>query len=97
MAGSEQHTHRAHPATLRSGSAGAPETRPAKPTIAPQEASWRKSSHSAYNGGCVEAAPLGDHVVGVRDTKDQGAGPVLMFTGVEWAAFLSGLRAGKLG
>jgi len=35
--------------------------------------------------------------VGVRDTKDQGAGPVLMFTGVEWAAFLSGLRAGKLG
>ncbi|MGI5323227.1 DUF397 domain-containing protein [Actinomadura nitritigenes] len=36
--------------------------------------SWRKSSYSSSNGGnCVELADLGA-VVGVRDSKDPGAG-----------------------
>jgi hypothetical protein len=56
-------------------------------------APWRKSSHS--NGGsnnCVEAG----HVTGavlVRDTKDNGAGPVLRLTAADWRAFTSRLRA----
>jgi Domain of unknown function (DUF397) len=42
------------------------------------KARWRKSNASG-DGGCVEVAYL-DGVIGVRDTKDNGAGPVLMFT-----------------
>jgi hypothetical protein len=54
---------------------------------------WRKSSYSS-NGGtaCVEAA----HSVGailVRDTKDNGAGPVLRLTPANWRAFTARLRA----
>jgi hypothetical protein len=31
----------------------------------------------------------------VRDTKDKGAGPVLLFTAGEWEAFTAGVRAGE--
>lgn len=53
---------------------------------------WRKASYSG-NGGqnCVEVATRGP--VLVRDTKDQGAGPVLNFASAEWGRFLSGLKA----
>lgn len=57
------------------------------------KASWRKSSTSD-SGGCVEIAYL-DGVVGVRDTKAKGAGPVLEFTKIEWRAFLAGIRNGE--
>ncbi len=33
--------------------------------------------------------------VGVRDSKDQGAGPVLAFTEQEWNAFLAGAGSGE--
>ncbi len=56
-------------------------------------ARWRKSVVSG-DGGCVEVAYV-DGVIGVRDTKDNGAGPVLMFTEREWTAFLAGARAGE--
>jgi hypothetical protein len=58
--------------------------------------SWRKSSYSGGEGGnCVEVAALPDGGWGVRDTKDKGAGPVLLFTASEWAAFTVGVRAGE--
>jgi hypothetical protein len=59
------------------------------------EASWRKSSWSSYNGNCVEIAHLRDGRIAVRDTKDEAAGPVLIFTRLEWSAFLAGAKDGE--
>jgi hypothetical protein len=58
-------------------------------------AMWRKSSISAYNGSCFEIARLLEDRVGVRDTKDKGSGPVLIFNRNEWNAFLLGAKAGE--
>jgi len=58
-------------------------------------ASWRKSTSSAANGSCVEVAHLQHGEVGVRDTKDKGTGPVLIFTCPEWDVFLSGVKRGE--
>jgi uncharacterized protein DUF397 len=54
---------------------------------------WRKSTLSTTNG-CVEVA-LFDDKIAVRDSKNQGSGPVLEFTRVEWEAFLGGVRGGE--
>jgi Domain of unknown function (DUF397) len=59
------------------------------------EASWRKSAFSNYNGSCVEIGRLQPGRIGVRDTKDNGAGPVLIFTDREWSAFISGAKNGQ--
>jgi hypothetical protein len=57
---------------------------------------WVKSSHSGGSGGnCVEVAALPDGRRAVRDSKDAG-GPVLVFGSSEWAAFLSGVKEGRL-
>jgi Domain of unknown function (DUF397) len=53
---------------------------------------WRKSSYSAANG-CVEVASLGDQIA-VRDSKDR-SGPLLVFSRMEWEAFLAGARDGQ--
>ena len=57
---------------------------------------WRKSSFSYSNGNCAEVAAwresAGPAVVGVRDTKDRGAGPVLVFGAGAWAAFTAGVK-----
>jgi hypothetical protein len=50
---------------------------------------WRKSSFSSNTGQCVEVARNG--AVLVRDTKDNGAGPVLRITPEDWARFTAGL------
>jgi hypothetical protein len=55
-------------------------------------AKWRKSSHSG-NNGCVEVAQ-GDDKIAVRDSKDP-SGPMLLFTPLEWRAFLAGVRDGE--
>ena len=55
-------------------------------------ANWRKSSHSG-NNGCVEVA-YGDDQIAVRDSKDL-SGPMLLFTPLEWRAFLAGVRDGE--
>lgn len=57
------------------------------------KARWRKSNNSG-DGGCVEVAYV-EGVIGVRDTKDNGQGPVLMFNEVEWNAFLAGAGSGE--
>lgn len=44
--------------------------------------------------GCVEVA-FHHGKVGVRDSKDNGAGPVLGFTEHEWACFLDGAARGE--
>jgi hypothetical protein len=57
--------------------------------------SWRKSSFSNMNGSCVEISRLLPDRIGVRDTKDNGTGPVLIFTEAEWHAFMAGAREGQ--
>ncbi|MFI5778649.1 DUF397 domain-containing protein [Nocardia sp. NPDC051570] len=59
------------------------------------DAQWRKSRHSGPDGNCVEVAFLVDGNVGVRDTKDRGAGPVLAFTPGEWDVFVTGVTEGE--
>ncbi len=48
---------------------------------------WRKSSYSSDNGGeCVDvASPEG--TVAVRDTRQNGVGPVLRFAPAAWRRF----------
>jgi hypothetical protein len=58
-------------------------------------AQWRKSSYSNDEGACVEVAFLEGGRVGVRDSKDRGAGPALVFTATEWAAFVRGVTDGE--
>ena len=59
------------------------------------QAVWQKSSLSSYNGSCFEIARLLSDRVGVRDTKDNGSGPVLIFNQNEWSAFVGGVKAGE--
>ena len=56
---------------------------------------WQKSTLSSYNGSCFEIARLLSDRVGVRDTKDNGSGPVLIFNQNEWSAFVAGVKAGE--
>jgi hypothetical protein len=58
-------------------------------------ASWRKSSFSSMDGSCIEIGRLQADRIGVRDTKDNGAGPVLIFTDSELGAFIRGAKAGQ--
>ena len=56
---------------------------------------WLKSTRSGNNGACVEVARLGDNAIGVRDTKDNGQGPILTFAAAEWDAFLDEAKKGE--
>jgi uncharacterized protein YcsI (UPF0317 family) len=58
-------------------------------------ASWRKSTFSNLNGNCVEIGWLLPDRIGIRDTKDNGTGPILIFTGAEWDAFIAGAKEGQ--
>ncbi len=53
-------------------------------------AAWRKSTGSD-TGACVEVA-FAEGVIGVRDTKAAGKGPVLEVTEEEWRAFGAGAQ-----
>ena len=59
------------------------------------QVSWQKSAYSNLNGSCVEIGRILSDRIGIRDTKDDGAGPVLVFTGPEWDAFIAGARSGE--
>ena len=54
--------------------------------------SWLKSTASE-SGNCVEVAFV-DESVALRHSLNP-SGPVLTFTLAEWAAFLTGVRAGE--
>lgn len=58
---------------------------------------WAKSSLSGpWTDNCVEVAGAENlEEILVRDTKDNGNGPVLTFTPAEWNAFLGGVRLGE--
>lgn len=54
-------------------------------------AAWVKSSFSGDDkASCVEVARVSEWV-GVRDTKQHGAGPILSFAQAQWAMFLAEL------
>lgn len=59
------------------------------------EAEWRKSSRSGGSGQCVEVATNLPGVIAVRDTKDNGTGPALIFAPAEWHAFIAGAKYGE--
>ncbi len=51
---------------------------------------WQKATYSG-EGNCVEAAPLPDGGVAVRDSKDP-TGPVLRLTSQQWQAFIRAVK-----
>jgi hypothetical protein len=56
-------------------------------------ATWRKSSYSAGNAECVEVA-ANPRAVGVRDTRQLGRGPVVVFSAAAWRAFIAATSVG---
>ena len=53
---------------------------------------WRKSTYSGGSGGeCVEAGTT-PGIVLIRDTKNNGEGPVLRVSAQTWRAFTATLR-----
>jgi hypothetical protein len=58
---------------------------------------WRKSSYSGNGGAqCVEAGSVPGQVL-IRDTTDNGAGPVLRVSAETWRAFTNTIRATSRG
>ncbi len=55
--------------------------------------SWRKSTASQDNTGCVEIAVRPEHIY-VRNSRHTD-GPVLAFLPHEWEAFVTGVHNGE--
>ncbi len=54
---------------------------------------WRKSRYSNPSGNCVELGELPQGWVAVRNSRDP-AGPALVYTRAELAAFIHGVKTG---
>ncbi|HWD02195.1 MAG TPA: DUF397 domain-containing protein [Amycolatopsis sp.] len=57
-------------------------------------ATWRKASYSGAVGNCVEVAPLASGEIAMRNSRFP-AGPALVYTRAEMAAFLAGAKDGE--
>jgi uncharacterized protein DUF397 len=57
-------------------------------------ARWRKSQASNPSGNCVEVAALPGGDIAVRNSRHP-AGPALVYTRAEIAAFIAGIRNGE--
>jgi Domain of unknown function (DUF397) len=55
---------------------------------------WQKSKHSNPNGACVEVAHLMNGEIALRNSRFP-AGPALVYTRAEIAAFLAGAKDGE--
>ncbi len=55
---------------------------------------WFKSQHSNPSGNCVEVACLPTGDIAIRNSRHP-AGPVLLYTQAEMAAFLRGAKEGE--
>lgn len=54
---------------------------------------WRKAQISTNNGDCLEVASIASKIA-LRDSKDPD-GHVLVYTPMEWRAFLDGAKNGE--
>lgn len=54
---------------------------------------WRKSTFSQADGACLEAGPLADGTVGVRDSKIAYS-PILKIDRRDWNIFVIRVRTG---
>ena len=57
-------------------------------------APWRKSSFSTDQGACVEAAPLADGRIAIRNSNHPQAG-VVFTTRAEMDAWIKDVKAGR--
>jgi hypothetical protein len=64
------------------------------PTTALGCLTWLKSRHSNPSGNCVEIACLPNGEIAVRNSRHP-AGPALVYTRAEIAAFLLGAKEGE--
>jgi hypothetical protein len=64
------------------------------PALDLSRAKWRKSTHSAGNGNCVEVAEVSGQVA-VRDSKDSH-GPALLVTAAAWQNFICATKEGTI-
>ena len=54
-------------------------------------ANWRKATYSNGSASCVEAGITPGAVL-IRDTKNQGNGPVLRVTPADWTRLLKSVK-----
>jgi Domain of unknown function (DUF397) len=57
------------------------------------DTAWRTSSRCSH-GDCVQVGSLPARAVGVRDTKNRGGGPDLVFTPAAWRSFITEVKQG---
>ncbi|MFJ2864411.1 DUF397 domain-containing protein [Kitasatospora sp. NPDC087314] len=58
------------------------------------DTTWRKSTYSGGQSGCVEVADGFTGIMPVRDSKDPH-GPALVFSSAAWRAFVTAVRTGE--
>lgn len=56
---------------------------------------WRKSSRSGYSGNCVEIAHFSGGQIGIRDSKANGRGPIILLDRSDWSAFAGDIKDGQ--